>query len=291
MMWVSSRHMNNVVAIADCMRSGWKARLELEFARREQATILVRRKHSGPLCIQRPLYPEGKAVCHGIVLHPPGGIAGGDELEVEIKIGSGAHALLTMPSATKWYRSDAYPARQKLVLRVDHGAVTEWLPQESIVFDGAHAEMSNRIELARDAVFVGWDVLCLGRTARGETFTRGMLRMHTELRREGKLVWLERAVIPGASPLLHTAAGLAGHGVVGILLAASDRLDADLLVACREVGLAGGRSGVTLLPGLLVARYLGDSAEQARDYFTKIWHALRMPLTQTAPMVPRIWNT
>ena len=283
--------MNNVVAIADRLRSGWRARLELEFARRERATILARRQHSGPLCIQRPLYPEGSGVCHAIVLHPPGGIAGGDELELEIDVGPNAHALLTTPGATKWYRSDAFPARQTLALRVGGGAVAEWLPQETIVFDAAYADMTNRIELERGAVFVGWDVLCLGRTARGERFGRGMLRMHTELRREGRTIWLERAVIPGGSPVLNSAAGLAGHGVSGTLLAASDKLNADLLAACREIEIAGGSGGVTLLPGLLVARYLGHSAEQARDYFTRIWHALRVPLTGAAPMAPRIWST
>lgn len=283
--------MNNVVAIADRLRSGWQARLELEFQRRETGTILARRRHNGPLCIQRPLYPEGADVCHAIVLHPPGGIAGGDELELAIDVGTGAHALLTTPGATKWYRSEAYPARQTLALRVEAGAVAEWLPQESIVFDGAHAETVTRVDLARGAVFVGWEMLCLGRTARGETFSRGMLRMHTELRRAGRPIWLERAVIPGGSPVLTAAAGLAGHSVAGTLLVAGEAIDAGLLEACRAIETGGARVGVTLLPGLLVARYLGGSAQQAREYFTRIWHALRMPLTQRAPVAPRIWNT
>ncbi len=283
--------MNNVAAIAERLRSGWQARLELDFERRQQATVLARRSHTGPLCIQRPLYPEGAGVCHAIVLHPPGGIAGGDELELEINVGERAHALLTTPGATKWYRSDAFPARQTLALKVEAGAVAEWLPQESIVFDGAHAEMTNRIELARGAAFVGWDVLCLGRSARGESFGRGRLHMHTELRREGRPLWLERAAIAGGSRVLNAAAGLAGHGVTGTLLAASDALGAEHLKTCRAIEAKQAGFGVTLLPGLLVARYLGDSAEQAREYFTQIWHALREPLTLTAPMAPRIWNT
>jgi urease accessory protein len=283
--------MNSIAIIADRVRSGWQARLDLGFARREQATILARRSHVGPLCIQRPLYPEGAGVCHAIVLHPPGGIAGGDELELEIDVGERAHALLTTPGATKWYRNDAYPARQTLALRVETGAMAEWLPQESIVFDGTHAEMANHIELARGAAFVGWDVVCLGRSARGERFSRGMLRMQTELRREGKAIWLEKAVIPGGGRVLNASAGLAGHGVTGTLLAASETLNIELLDACRAVEAKGAGFGVTLLPGLLVARYLGDSAEQARDYFTRIWHVLRMPLAQTAPVAPRIWNT
>lgn len=283
--------MNNIVALADLVRSGWQARLQLGFERRQQATILARRSHEGPLRIQRPLYPEGERVCHAIVLHPPGGIAGGDELELTIDVGERAHALLTTPGATKWYRSDAWPARQTLALRVGAGAMAEWLPQESIVFDGSYADMVNRIELASGAAFVGWDVLCLGRTARGETFGRGRLRLHTELRREGRTIWLERAAIDGGGRVLNATAGLAGHSVTGTLLAAGDALDTELLGACRAIEAKGASFGVTLLPSLLVARYLGDSAEQARDCFTRVWHALRMPLMQTAPMAPRIWNT
>jgi urease accessory protein len=283
--------MNKVLALADRLRSGWQARLELEFSRRGAATILARRRHEGPLCVQRPLYPEGEAVCHAIVLHPPGGIAGGDELQLEIDVGANAHALLTTPGATKWYRSEAYPAVQTLDLRVGAGALAEWLPQESIVFGGAHAEMVNRIELARGASFIGWEVLCLGRSARGETFGRGRLRLHTEVRREGKPVWLERAAIAGGGELLRAGAGLAGHSVNGTLLVACDGLNAEWLEVCRGAAGKGKRVGLTLLPGLLVARYLGDSAEEARQCFTRIWHTLRPPLMQTAPIVPRIWNT
>lgn len=283
--------MDKVVAIADRLRGGWQARLELDFQRRGNGTTLTRRRHHGPLCIQRPLYPEGPDVCHAIVLHPPGGIAGGDELALDIDVGPGAHALLTTPGATKWYRSEARPARQTLNLRAAAGAVAEWLPQESIVFEGAHAEMVNRVDLARGAVFVGWEVLCLGRTARGETFGRGLLRMHTELCREGRPIWLERALIGGDSQVLRAAAGLAGHSVSGTLLAAGDGLTAELVEACRGIEAGRALAGVTLLPGLLVARYLGGSTEQARDYFTRIWHTLREPLMQRIPMTPRIWNT
>jgi urease accessory protein len=281
--------MNKVVTIADGARSGWPARLELAFQRHGSGTTLTRRQHHGPLCIQRPLYPEGPDICHVIVLHPPGGIAGGDELALEIDVGPGAHALLTTPGASKWYRSAAYPARQILALRVEADAVAEWLPQESIVFDGAYAEMVTRVDLARGAVFVGWDVLCLGRAARGETFSRGGLRMHTEVRRAGRPIWLERGMIAGGGPVLTAAAGLAGHSVTGTMLVASDDMDEELLQVCQEIEIRG--AGVSLLSGLLVARYLGDSAEQARDYFTRVWHALRMPLTQRAPVAPRIWNT
>ena len=156
----------------EAARPGWQARLSLGFERRGDTTVLVQRAHYGPLRVQKALYPEGAAVCHAIVLHPPGGIAGGDRLEISVAAGQGVHALLTTPGAGKWYRSGGRPAQQSLTVRVAREAVVEWLPQETIVFDGAEATMHSRIELAAGGVFCGWEVLCLGRTAAGEMCIR-----------------------------------------------------------------------------------------------------------------------
>jgi urease accessory protein len=154
----------------EAARPGWQARLSLGFERRAETTALVQREHYGPLRVQKALYPEGAAVCDTIVLHPPGGIAGGDRLEISVAAAPHAHALLTTPGAGKWYRSGGRPAQQSLTVRVAREAVVEWLPQETIVFDGADAAMHSRIELAAGGVFCGWEILCLGRTAAGERF-------------------------------------------------------------------------------------------------------------------------
>jgi len=127
--------------------TGWKAELALGFERRGAKSVLAARRHDGPLALQKPLYPEGEGVCHAIVLHPPGGIAGGDELEIAARVGEGAHALLTTPGAGKWYRSAGAWARQSLGFEVARGACLEWLPQETIVFDGALAGMRSEVRL------------------------------------------------------------------------------------------------------------------------------------------------
>ena len=279
--------------LAEPLPSTWHAHLALGFQRREAATILIRREHVGPLRVQKALYPEGDAVCHAIVLHPPSGIAGGDELEIDVRGGEGAHALLTTPGAGKWYRSAGAWARQDLDLMVEAGGVLEWLPQETIVFDAARAAMSSRVELATDARFIGMEVLCLGRRASGEGFANGALYLATRVRRAGRPVWLERGRLEGGSGLLDSDAGLAGFSVSGTLLAVAPHIEPGLLTACRAITAqeSGARYGLTQLPDLLVARYLGHSSEAARHWFAALWQVLRPALIGRAAQTPRIWNT
>ncbi|MEW5890989.1 MAG: urease accessory protein UreD [Pseudomonadota bacterium] len=273
-------------------QAGWRARLDLRFARRGQATILAARRHVGPLALQKPLYPEGEGVCHAIVLHPPAGIAGGDELALNVELEPGARALLTTPGAGKWYRSDGREAGSRLSFVVGEGAVLEWLPQESIIFDGALARMGTEVVLAPGAVFVGWDILCLGRTAAGERFGRGRLRLDTRIVRDGRPLWRERGLLEGGSPWLQAPAGFGGCPVSGTMLVAGPAPSPELLAACRVVeSSSDARWGVTGLPRLLVARWLGHSGEAARDYFVRLWQRLRPALLGRAAQPPRIWAT
>jgi len=270
---------------------GWRAELGLGFERLAGKTVLARRRHDGPLVVQKPLYPEGDEVCHAIIVHPPAGIAGGDELEIEARAAQGSHALLTTPGATRWYRSSGPWAKQRLVFEAAAGACVEWLPQETILFDGALAGMETEMRLEGNAVFLGWEVLCLGRTGSGERFARGECRSRTRVWRDGRPLWLERGRIEAGGRLMQSPAGLGGHPVCGTLLAASPRADAELLAACRGEKPSAGAGAVTLLPGLLVARYLGGSSEAARAYFAGLWRLLRPALLERAASDPRIWST
>lgn len=270
----------------------WYARLELGFeAPGDGRTVLAHRLHKGPLRVQKALYPEGPEVCHALILHPPAGIAGGDELTLQVTVGEGAKALITTPGAGKWYRSNGPLARQTLDFEVAAGGVLEWLPQESIVFDRVKGHTETRVRLAGDAVFIGLDLLCLGRTASGERFTEGSLRLASRIERDGKLIWSEQGLIEGGSRLLESPVGLCGQPVTGTLLVASESIDASLLAACREIRPTLGEGAVTRLPGLLVARYLGPSGEPARAWFVALWAALRPALVGRAASVPRIWHT
>ncbi len=270
--------------IAEPVAAPWKAELALRFERALDRTVLAARRHDGPLVVQKPFYPEGGAVCHAIVVHPPAGIAGGDELALEVRAGAGAHALLTTPGAAKWYRTAGPWASQSLAFEVAPGGVLEWLPQETIVFDGARARLSSEVRLAGDARYIGWEVLCLGRTGSGERFGKGEVRLDNRLYLDGKLAWLERGRIEGGGALLDSPAGLQSHPVCATLIAAGAHFD---LAACRAIeDLA-----VTQLPQVLVARYLGDSSERAKHLFARLWAVLRPALAGREAVEPRIWRT
>jgi urease accessory protein len=269
----------------------WRAELALEFERRDGRTVLARRRHEGPLVVQKPLYPEGESTCHSILVHPPGGMAGGDELIVDARVGPHAQVLLTTPAAAKWYRSLGPWAKQRTRIDGAAGACAEWLPQESIVFDGARAEISLDVKLHGDAVFVGWDAFCLGRAGSGEAFTRGECCVCTHLSRDDKAIFFERGHVRAGDRFFASPAGLDEHTVFGAFLAASEAVDRALLQRCRGETADKARTAVTHLPGVLIARYLGDSTQEARDYFQRIWQHVRPALAAKPAKIPRIWNT
>ena len=271
---------------------GWQAELKLEFARQGERTALVRRTHHGPLVVQKSLYPEGEQVCHGVIVHPPGGIAGGDMLTLQALLGDEAQVLLTTPGAGKWYKAAGRMASQQLRFALDAGASLEWLPQENILFDGAETRMEASVELAGDAVFAGWDIVCLGRQASGEQWHQGQLRQGLEVRREGRLLWLERNVLTPQMRAFHAGAGLRGEPVYGNFIVAAGAVTAEVLAQCRQVTMAGAaRCGVTALPEIFAARYLGRSAQEARQYFEALWQQLRPWYLGRPAQRPRIWNT
>ena len=271
--------------------TGWRAELALRYERRGARTVLAERRHAGPLLVQKALYPEGADVCHGIVLHPPGGIVGGDELTLSVEVGGRAHALLTTPGATKWYRSAGDEARQAMRFVLAPGASLEWLPQPMIAFDRTLARSECEIVVDEDACCIGWEVLCLGRTASGERLCEGRVSLTTKVVRGGVPLFIERALIEGGSRLLDSPLGLDGQPVSGTLLAVASNIDPAVVTACRAIKPSCGAGGVTRLPGLIVARYLGDRAEAAFGYFVRLWEVLRPALLDREAAAPRIWRT
>jgi urease accessory protein len=242
--------------------------------------------------VQKPLYPEGDAVCHSIIVHPPGGIAGGDALTLEVRLREGSAALLTTPGAGKWYGSTGPKASLAQHFDIGRGAVLEWLPQPAIVFDAARAETRTEVRLHEEALYMGWEMTCMGRTASGERFNSGELRQRTEVWQQGRRLWCEYARLAGGDPMLESNAGLAGSTVSATLIAAGKSIESDLLVRCRSVAPeAGEQSGITVLPRVLLARYLGHSSEAAMHYFIALWALLRPALAGRSAVPPRIWAT
>ena len=271
---------------------GWQASLDLDFECRDGRSVLARRAGFGPLAIQKALYPEGEKVCHAILLHPPAGIAGGDELSIGISVGAGAHALLTTPGAAKWYRSAGAQAVQQVRLTVARDAVCEWLPQENIFFAAAQARNELTVTLEAGAAFCGWDLMCLGRTAGGEKFSSGRVIQRLRMTRDGHPLLEEAAHIEGGGGLLDSPVGLAGFPVCATFFASGFDGRGQLLEALRNVASPiGGRWGITELPQCIVGRFLGESAEVARAYCVRLWQAARPYYAKREACAPRIWST
>lgn len=274
------------------MHAGWEASLKLSYAHDNGRTTLLTKSHVGPLVVQKALYPEGDAVCHTIIVHPPGGIAAGDRLLIDAELGENAKVLFTTPGATRWYRSTGAPASQLVNLHAQPGAMIEWLPQETIYFDNTHAQNSLDVRLAGDASFIGWEIACLGRQRAGELFANGRVRQAMSIQVDGRTVFVERGKLSAQDQLLTSPIGFGSDKVFATLVAHSPRCSVTLLEQCREVEIATGmRAGLTLIGNTLVGRALGNSSEQVRALFVNWWKIIREPICGRTAAPPRIWQT
>lgn len=263
---------------------GWRAELALRFERRGPRTVLAGRRHQGPLTVQRPFYPEG-APCHIYLLHPPGGVVGGDRLALDIRLEPGSHALLTMPGATKFYRSAGPTSALQQHFHLAEDSVLEWLPQDSIFFPGARVALESRFDLAPGARLLAWESLCLGRPVMGERFEHGALDSRLQLDLGGEPLLHERLRI--ADGRLDK---LAGYPLVATFCAAP--ADESLLEVARTIlDPLPVPAGATLLDSLLVVRLLDDDNQRLQSTLQRLWHALRPAVTGLAPCPPRIWAT
>ncbi|GMQ49053.1 urease accessory protein UreD [Vibrio sp. 10N] len=274
---------------------GWKAKLNLGFVNRGDKTVLKHRSQKGPLAIQRPLYPEGNP-CHTYLLHPPGGVVGGDTLQITATAERGANVLITTPGATKFYRSETKYAKQRQVLTVESGSRLEWLPQENIFFPDAHVRMDTEVHLEQGAQFLGWEMHCFGRPALNEGFNSGHLVGKTEVYLDGKRLLTEGLNVRGDDNLLKNK-GLLGYQMMGTLYISIDDEDFSQLVQSLLSNMQqDNKKGAVIiaasqLENLLVIRALGNWSEVILDCFQQVWQAAREHWTGECPYPPRIWAT
>jgi urease accessory protein len=271
---------------ADRQSQGWQAKLELGFICRHGKTVLANRRHIGPLKVQRPFYPEGDA-CHVYVLHPPGGVVAGDCLTIAVNAATESAALVTTPAAGKFYRSAGELARQMVTLKVAADASLEWLPQETIIFEGARMASELRLELAAGSRFIGWEMLALGRPAANEGFTTGEAGMNWKIFRSGELFYRERLIIDAQAFAANW--GLNMHSACGTLFA-YPATSAQLESVRQLIGDSEGR-GVTLIDDMLICRALDSRADRLREFFQQVWRTLRPDVVQRDACTPRIWAT
>ena len=272
-----------------------QARLSLGFADDGGTTRLVERSHYGPLRVQKPLYPEGARVCHAIVLHPPGGVVGGDQLQIDAQVGTGASAFMTTPGAAKWYKANGQVSRQDVQLDVGAQASLEWLPQETIFFDAAQVQLDNAITVGKGGTYIGSEIFCFGRTASGEVFRSGRVDQRTSIRLDGRLVWFEQARLTAGGSNMTSALGMAGKSVCATLIAVGAAVPSALIDTIRAEGARclndGDAFGATWFKSAVVVRYLGNSSEMARRLLTHAWQQLRPAISGRDAILPRIWTT
>jgi len=209
-----------MLTIPPTVHDRWRAELHLRFARNKTRTVLVENRHFGPLRVQKAIYPEGERVCHAVILHPPGGIAGGDELKVEVDLDPDSSAVLTTPAAAKWYKAPRHKCRQKTTIRLAKGSTLDWLPQENIFYNATRADSKFTLQIEPGATAIGWDIGLLGRQASGEEWAEGSLRFITSIERsDGLPLWVERTLLEASGALRKVSQGLCGFSAFGTLWA------------------------------------------------------------------------
>ena len=270
-------------------QNGWIAELELRFSKSKSKTFLSTRKHIGPLTIQRPFYPEGD-LCHLYLLHPPGGIVGGDQLSIEVNTDSNSSSLLTTPGATKVYRTSDHKhstINQNFIVAEDSSF--EWLPMETIVFPGANSQFSSKLLLSGNARVAAWEVYCLGRPAINESFDFGSLNFSLELWRDGIPILFDKLMIDKTE--LGNIVGLRSFPVFGTFIISKTNKKVLETVRAMMIETDSCVTGVTQIEDIIIVRSLAKKTYLMQDLFKKIWQTVRPLVFNREATIPRIWAT
>ncbi|MGF1458864.1 MAG: urease accessory protein UreD [Leptolyngbyaceae cyanobacterium] len=270
----------------------WQGRATLTFCRRGDRTV-PQIQTQAPLKVQRPFYPEGPNICQSVLLHTAGGMVGGDCLSYDLCLAPQTHAVITTAAAAKIYSDHPQPAQVSGKIRIDTAACLEWVPQEVIVFEGAQYHQTWQVELAEQAYWLGWDIVRLGRTARGEKFCRGAVRSRFEVWQNGQLVWVDPQQLIGSAALWQSPSALNQTPVLATLVWIGKQPTRELVQTLRNTWDTlvnpSGEMGITRLQTGLLCRYRGHSTTAARRWFTRVWQHLRPLYASPLLAPPRVW--
>ena len=275
--------------------TGWYAKLNIHYAKAGPKTV-AKFAHEGPLRVLQSLYPEGEAVCHNVLVHPPSGLVGGDTLDMGLHLDPNTHALLTTPGATRFYRSEQGLATQRMQAVVQDGARLEWLPLETLAYNGCHGLNHVTLELQGQAEMMAWDITALGLPNADLPFETGQLQQHLEI----KGVWLERGLLEAQDHrLMDGPLGLAKNRCLATLVLASglafsrERRELALVLAraCMRDIPAHVHAGVTSPHAkVVVLRTLSPLVEPAQHLMRHVWATWRKNLWHMGEQTPRIWS-
>jgi urease accessory protein len=277
---------------------GWQGHLQLTYGYARGKTQAIEHRGTAPLKVQRSFYPESVAICHNTILHTAGGIVGGDRLNINIDLQSRSRAVITTAAAGKIYGSNGALASEQIIQNVGENACLEWLPQETIIFDGALFDRRLQVNLSATASWLGWEIDRFGRTARGERFSHGVWKSATEVYRQGIPIWIDRQLLYGDDKI-DLPNSLAGYPIVGTLAwIGAGRLEPDELLVSKNLVVKArslfdgepSKIGVTRLTEGILCRYRGDSTTEVRRWFTAVWHLLRLSYLDSPPIHLRVWQ-
>jgi urease accessory protein len=291
---VNSETIPPSVLSTDVNQKGWQGNLQLDYESRQHKTVLAKAFVKAPLKVQRPFYPEGEELCHTVMLHTAGGMVGGDRLSQSIALNAQSQVLLTTAAASKIYRSDKKVSQQIINIDLAEQSYLEWLPQETIIFNEANYYQDLRVNLAPKALFCGWEINRLGRTARGEQFIAGEWRSRWEIWREGKPLWIDRQRLLGGEQTVQSPNALGEMPIIATFIWIGQAVDPTCLQQARHLGavfIQAGKTGLTLTQGDgLLCRYRGDSTQEVRQWFSQLWDLLRITYRQRPSIRPRVWS-
>ena len=268
----------------------WKANLQLDFTYRNNKTFLTNKQHHGPLLVQRPFYPEDNKCCHVYIIHPPGGIVGGDALNIQSTLSNNTHALITTPAATKFYRTNGLKAKQVQIINMQEKATLEWLPQETVFFNQTQAETTTRINIKPDSQFIAWEIQCYGFPANQLAFNQGECVQKLEIWQDKTPLLLEANRITGGDKIIDAPWGLHSHQAVGTMVFSCAQVDSikELLQTPKFESVL---TAFTHVHDFMIVRALSTYAEEIKNLFIDVWKQIRLSLIGIQPCPPRIWNT
>jgi len=270
-------------------QQGWVAKLELNFSASKSKTFLSKREHIGPLAIQRPFYPE-QGLCHLYILHPPGGVVGGDQISIGIKTNAKSGALITTPGATKIYRSSGN--KRSIINQnfyIDSNSSLEWLPMETIIFPGARSKFSTKFSLFGNAKVAAWEIHCLGRPVINESFNTGKLEFSFELWRDESPILLDKLIVDESE--LENVVGLRGYPVYGTFIISNASKEALDMIRSNQFSGDDCVFGATQIEDIVIIRCLARKTHLVQDFFREIWQTIRPLVFDREASIPRIWAT
>jgi urease accessory protein len=260
---------------------------------RSGRTRLMHLHQQAPL---RALFPlcTGMDLPVAVATSTSGGFAGGDRMDIALSVGSAAAAIGTGQAAEKFYRSAGADTEMSIRLTVQQGGWLEWLPQESILFNGARLKRRVEIALSGDAAILAGDILVFGRRARGERMVYGLIHDQWRIRIDGRLAWADALIGEGddlVGALQHPVA-LNNSGASALLVHAGPGAarHLDLVRDLLATGNAPVRCAATCVNGILLARWLAEESIGIRPSFARVWTGLRAAVRNLSPTLPTFWH-